>query len=916
MDRQEGPAERDEGDILANNPRAINVAEFAGARAAELKTMTEAIMTMGGMRRTFQKLPRHMRRRAMSHDLRRLPKRLRDSEERTMQKCMSKKKSAPGKEGGADEDPPPAKRSRRHRRRPGNLKQEYQRRQAGHAWLETHVWHAKRFKMVEQWGCKLPLHPSDKSVRATYRAMAKHCLLQDVSYLRVIEIVGPQGLTLRALSHLTSPTTGLTCAAASFLTGQRHGEAMFYRMDRFPEGAIGPVNFLWRAHATSADSAPKVGRGGPTRVEDKASSTSPGEKFEEGAMRQLWLWAHPSCAALLLQEVTAATVAENRNSANGRVTVRQLDDSPLRFRLQGPLAHPVLLHALKMAEVQGEASGSKQDRLWWEDYYADPHCLQAWQEQSSIWKTLGGVRAVTDLLPRCILSLTVRDPRNLLPIKRTKIMTDSDELEPTDQPPPEVVRHFPRAAPVSPLWEQSMRESVTSTKIPTHKLNKMRSKLIVPGQEMSLGRQDSRVPVLLLQQPGIQPSNVGTVTASSRTKRGGAAGFGSGWDVILPSGWGMDFWIALVLRGCRAAGLQESRSCHLQQGVPHFPEGYPDTAAGEAWADKVEEEQTKKFKRWPPAKRPNYGKLGVVSPFRCAWKKLLEEWRDAKKLETEEDEDDAVAESQAEETMLSEEGDKNQAFFVLRERSKLETLSKTLTANQKPPQIPKSAKGTNQIVPVDIAPESDITHVKMDTTVASNGHAAPQMRNLESKESHTGQHEEINKIVADLGQDTDRMLVGVKLSMANRGVPHPFAMICLPSEEDIASFESNQMHCPMEPIHKEFKLPKRSKKKNKKGKSGPSVADNPREIKSVKAGLKFEVAPDVKLFDSCRRRVIGFVVDGANTFITGSGRAVGYCCMLGLLQLLEERPQGQRALVLVRDTKAVQYRFAFFDILT
>ncbi|XP_022089198.1 ribonucleases P/MRP protein subunit POP1-like [Acanthaster planci] len=927
MEGQEGPAAREE-DILAINPRAINVAEFAGARAAELKTMTEAVMTMGGMRRTFQKLPRHLRRRAMSHDLRRLPKRLRDSEERTMQKSMHKKKAGQGKEGGAEEDLPPAKRSRRHRRRPSNLKAEYQRRQGGHAWLETHIWHAKRFKMVGQWGYKLPLHPSDKSIRATYRAMARHCLLQDVSYLRVVEMSGPQGLTLRALSRLTSPSTGLTCAAAAFLSGQRHGEAVFYRKDQFPQGAIGPVQFLWKAEATLADSVPKAKGESQEGCEAGMPAASPGGKFEEKGVRKLWLWAHPSCASELLKELKAASEAENANTdSNSRVTVTQLKDSPLRFRLQGPLSHPVLLHALKMSDV-GKASGPEQPRLWWEDYYADLHHLQAWREQSSTWETLGGVRTAMDLPPRCVLGLTVRDPRNLLPIKRTKIMTDPNELVPPDKVPTEVVRQFPNAAPVSPLWEKSVRTAVTSTQIPTHKLNRMRSEMLVPGQELSLDRQESRVPILLLQQPGRECS----AAASHKSKGGSSAGFGGGWDIVLPSGWGMAFWIALILRGARVAGLRELRSCHLQQGVPFFPDVFPDTAAGEEWADKLEQELTKKFKSWPPAKRPNYGKLGVVSPFKCPWKKLLKEWRDIKKSEEEEEEDIAVEPNateaikqaasdigaSSEEKNLHPEEDENQTFFVLRDRTKLEKLSESLGANLRPLKMSIASTRTKPSVSFG-APIAgilkDIAGVKMHTTEAANGHAASQASSAQSKDAKTGHHMEINRVAADLIQDADRVLVGVRLSMANRGVPRQFAMICLPSEEDFASFKSDQRFCPREPIHREFKLPKTPKKKKNKKKKGQSVDDNPRDGSSDEVRVKDEVASNVKLFKSCRRQLIGFVMDGANAFISGSGQAVGYCCMLGLLRLIEERPQGQTGMVLVRDTKAVQYRFAFLDVI-
>jgi hypothetical protein len=74
--------------------------------------------------------------------------------------------------------PEPKRPSRKFRRRPNNLLLEYNRRQKRFVWLETHLWHAKRFHMTEKWGYKLADFPNDKSFRACYRATANHCLLQ------------------------------------------------------------------------------------------------------------------------------------------------------------------------------------------------------------------------------------------------------------------------------------------------------------------------------------------------------------------------------------------------------------------------------------------------------------------------------------------------------------------------------------------------------------------------------------------------------------------------------------------------------------------------------------------------------------------------------------------------------------------
>ena len=49
--------------------------------------------------------------------------------------------------------------------------------------METHIWHAKRFKMAERWGVKYPQRCSDKSDRSTYR-LSQHdsAVIIDKSY--------------------------------------------------------------------------------------------------------------------------------------------------------------------------------------------------------------------------------------------------------------------------------------------------------------------------------------------------------------------------------------------------------------------------------------------------------------------------------------------------------------------------------------------------------------------------------------------------------------------------------------------------------------------------------------------------------------------------------------------------------------
>ena len=125
-----------------------------------------------------------MRRRAVSHNPKRLPRRLRAKHAAISAK--SEHKSA---------DQKPKRPSRKYRRRPSNLLKEYSRRSRQVKWLETHLWHAKRFHMTPPgscdkggWGYRLPQHPNDKGARAAYRAVAHKCLMFDMSYLGCLEV--------------------------------------------------------------------------------------------------------------------------------------------------------------------------------------------------------------------------------------------------------------------------------------------------------------------------------------------------------------------------------------------------------------------------------------------------------------------------------------------------------------------------------------------------------------------------------------------------------------------------------------------------------------------------------------------------------------------------------------------------------
>nr|CAG4644033.1 EOG090X07PD [Lepidurus arcticus] len=629
--------EQKEFDIIRGGnlalPSDVSILQFAAARAEEIAALTAAIENPNKTALIFQKLPRHLRRRAMSHVPNRMPRKVREAHKAQMAKSgVSKVNKRP---------------SRKYRRRPRNLLDEYNRRQKDNVWLETHIWHAKRylhqssdsslriigfyrFHMAEKWGYKLPNYPNDRSFRACYRAIAKHCLLQDVSYLCCVELRGTETEIRQGFLRLSSPES--TLFSREHTNGQQEGKLTIFARDSYPGNALGEVSFHWQYSEAAQD-------------------------------RVLWLWIHPASYEEILAEITsifALTELQSQDSSevnglgsNDKVTakklaVKNLDRSPRwrnvsasvevvvlkdtlnRFRLIGPLAAPILQHVLQSADIeiasneQKDEPASKKLKLdlqnptegqcWWRDFYHDskhperPICHQL---QRNVWSALA--RPSNTVRPHSIVPLTVRDPRLLLPPKRTKALTAPEDIETETEEKAEngdVIDVDSRAL-LSPFWDVKIRNAATMQRLSDHEINQMRSKLLVPGTSLSLGDRESRIPVLLIQLPNPSPQT---------------QGFGLGWDLVCPAGWGMAFWMNLVYRGGRVGGLKESRGFHYESGVLDPNIAWPDTPSAQRELALQEKELSEEYFKKPPKNRANYIKLGTSCPFVPHWNQLVRDW--------------------------------------------------------------------------------------------------------------------------------------------------------------------------------------------------------------------------------------------------------------------------------------------------
>jgi ribonuclease P/MRP protein subunit POP1 len=297
----------------------------------------------------------------------------------------------------------------------------------------------------------------------------------------------------------------------------------------------------------------------------------------------------------------------------------------LRFELTGPQATDVLRRALAPERTDA-----------------------ATRRQQEAWDSITAVGSAASFRRRAVLSLLVVDPRLTAcaqgrparpPAAPTTAAERADQLV-AQRKCVELMATWPSGVAVSTVWDEATRAAVKDAHVPVKVLNERRQQARTPGAVLAPTAADARVPILLVQRPGAapftsgggratrttnregQPSRAGISQHACHQPRGCQSGYGSGWDIIVPAGWGMAFWLAFVYGGGRAIGLHERRAMSLEKGVPSFPYDYPDTASCRVEAAAEAAEARKKYNRRPPKRRVNYARVGVPTPFHVEWAAL------------------------------------------------------------------------------------------------------------------------------------------------------------------------------------------------------------------------------------------------------------------------------------------------------
>ncbi|CAG9335626.1 POP1 [Blepharisma stoltei] len=542
-------AKREEGEVAQipeslqniSLPRIIDIETFREARKIELNHFLTVLSQKAaaggnlGSKKSFQLLPKHMRRRAMSHNSYRVPARIR----------VAIHSAAAMKQ--------PCRKRRRHTR---TMLLDYERRNKKAIWLETHIWHAKRMKMIEKWGYKIALHPNDKSIRAVYRFASHNCVVYDRSYYI--------SLILKDKNFIESHV-------------KVEKKCGFHREGSIMDGEklICPVEIIM--------------------------------KEEEWV-----IIIHPAS----YKEVKELLEKEN-------VYHIDLKDKVVIYSFMGP----------KSTELLASVMNIKESNI--------NEIIQDLKQFKNLAFPNGAAIGLTLMMSKKHQKIRTMPKQLCLTAETSNIIPSQPSINILKM----IVKWNPSISN-TPLWD-TLKGSPEKSHVP-QKLTTRNSKSRYPKVPKIPEKQENQP---IKEAPQIEESEkmeieeVETVNKESVEmeieveiseneqfevngilvfrKSKMARGFAEGWDLILPSGNGPEFWRTCIYSGAKAIGLRDYNAIKLEQAIPSYPDDFPTTSAYQTYAQEQAKIDVENYFKRPSSKRVNFERISMPFPFYSDWFGIL-----------------------------------------------------------------------------------------------------------------------------------------------------------------------------------------------------------------------------------------------------------------------------------------------------
>ncbi|KKK25291.1 hypothetical protein P175DRAFT_0339185 [Aspergillus ochraceoroseus IBT 24754] len=622
----------------------LDVAAYLAAREFEIRSLESGIQRSKGAltSRAFQGVPRSLRRRTASHNVKRVPRRLRARAKREMiedntptvtarrrkpteimrirletarrlqnlnAKTKAKRAALKAKRGKEEQKsleeagghafdiaPRVPKIKKNKLSRPPAPESKYRKRQRCKTWLPTHLFHAKRAHMTTTkdplWRFALPLSPTEKSYRSTHRARgARGAVAWDMSYVSTIQLEGTEAAlesVLRAVGVNGDDAWGVK--GRKWRAGVRSLRAWAVEHDgqRKP---IAPITLIRCAQRVVED------------VEmvdiDDDGNTAQGKKKQKQKHKdrtKVFIRVHPSAFLQLWNELLGISKRQSPP-----VMVEDLRFEIGSIDVTGPGSTEALISALSPL-----ATNDKEIPVG---------------STEATWNSLLGVSNPSSLPQNALLAFSISDPRLHFPPQTLKPPSSEKQIQDLamllSSWPPDKTQTTP-----PDLFDRPTRLAATR-QLPSQKaINRRRTQAGV-GKHPSPEPSDPQIPVIIL-----------ATRSSSQAKNSNAPGT---WTVLLPWKCVLPVWYSLMYYPLssggklRFGGLKEQQQLAFEAGEPWFPGDFPGTQAGWEWGLREQEKAKQEWERRPKGRRVEFDTLDLGNGqkgefgrgWACDWERLI-----------------------------------------------------------------------------------------------------------------------------------------------------------------------------------------------------------------------------------------------------------------------------------------------------
>lgn len=597
----------------------LDLQAFLNARQFEIGALQDGMRKSKALnnRRAFQLVPREMRRRTASHNVKKLPKRLRNrarreqlqdntptvvagkrkpkttrarirleaakrlgilaekKRKRKLREAKAKAKASGGSVGAVEKEssaafkqlietrPARPKIRRNLLNDPPKPKAKFRKRQIDKTWLPTHLWHAKRARMTPPkeplWRFAVPLTPNEKVYRATHRASGlQGAVVWDMSYMSTIGLYGHAPGVERTLRSLGLSHDSLwDDRGKKWREGRRKWSGILSKQTGSDaRRQIGPATVIWNPESVTTQ-----------RLPPEAAEADP-LKTPEKVQRQLYIRLHPLCFLEIFNILVALTKREQP-----RLYVEDLRFEIGSIELIGPGATEALSGVIASYH-------SKENSK-------DVHAKQF----ESLAASSNAAAPPNDI----VLGFSAQDPRLRYPPRTILAHISSEEQSDKRFSALQCLSDEAKPAPFL-LFDRDARFKASS--FPSQKSLNRRKGPNPPGQPLSVTATDPPFPVVLF------------ASRSAATKHSSQGS----WTLLAPYKCILPIWYSLVHYPMstggnpKVGGLDELRQVTFEQGLPWFPGDFPGTNAGAEWEV---EQRAKRKADW--AKRPKSKRIAWES---------------------------------------------------------------------------------------------------------------------------------------------------------------------------------------------------------------------------------------------------------------------------------------------------------------